>query len=97
MKAKDVGSSKLSARETWIQDTTFEIIIAEQKLKALKEKKEILDKVIGKLWIDIIKAESNSPKNNPFTKRKLLLLKKLKNLWKRLKLQRKKWPNNKKN
>ena len=39
-----------------------EIAFVEQRLKALKEMKEILDKAISKLWVDIIKAESKLSK-----------------------------------
>ena len=40
----------------------FEIAIAEQKLKTLKEKKETLEKVVGKQQVDIIKAKSKLSK-----------------------------------
>ena len=39
MKAKNLASSKLSTGEAWLQDMASKIIIAEQRLKDLEEKK----------------------------------------------------------
>ena len=47
MKAKDLASTKLAAGEAKVQDIAKEIALAEERLRILKEKKNILDQAIG--------------------------------------------------
>ena len=62
IKAKDLASTKLAVGEAHVQDMSSEIAIVEQKLKALKEKKDVLNQAVGKLRVDIIKAENKLSK-----------------------------------
>ena len=62
VKAKNLASTKLAAGEACVQDIASEIAIAKQRLKALKEMKDILNQAIGKLKVNIIKAESKLSK-----------------------------------
>ena len=74
MKAKNVASSKLAVGKARIQDMAAEIILAEQRLRDLKEKKGILDTTIGKLQLDIIKVESKLSKKQAHHREKLAVV-----------------------
>ena len=58
IKAKDLAWTKLAVGEARVQDLAKEIALAEERLRILKEKKNILDQVVGKLRVDIIKAKN---------------------------------------
>ena len=60
MKSKNLAALKLAIGKAQAKDMSSEIAIVEQRLKDLKEKKENLDKAVGKLQVDIIKAENKS-------------------------------------
>ena len=62
MKSKKLATSKLAIGEARDKDMSSEIAAVEQQWKDLKEKKENLDKAIGKLWVDIIRAASKLSK-----------------------------------
>ena len=58
LKAKDLASTKLAAGESRAQEMTQEINQVEERLKVLKAKKQTLDQAVGKLRLDIVKAEN---------------------------------------
>ena len=74
MKAKDVASLKLAAGEAKVQDMASEMIVTEHKLWDLKEKKGKLDTAVGKLRLDIIKAESKLSKKQAQHREKLVVV-----------------------
>ena len=58
LKAKDLASTKLAAGESRAQKMAQEIAQVEERLKVLKTKKQILDQAVGKLRLDIVKADN---------------------------------------
>ena len=58
LKAKDLASLKLAVGEARVQDMATEIALTEERLRILKERKNVLDQAVGKLRVDIIKAKS---------------------------------------
>ena len=66
MMAKNAASSKLAAAEARVRDMAIEITLTEQRLRDWKEKKDKLDAVVGKLHLDIIKAENKLSKKQAY-------------------------------
>ena len=62
MKSKNSTASKIATRDARGKDMSSKIAATEQQLNDLKEKKENLDKVVGKLRVDIIKVKSKLSK-----------------------------------
>ena len=61
-KSKNLAASKLAIGEARAKDMSSEIAATKQRLRDLKEKKENLDKAVGKLRVNIIRAESKLSK-----------------------------------